>query len=166
MKVFRYRHRRIGMGMGLILLLASGAALNKLLTTALQYPFFWWFLVFYLPIVVYTLAFMLFSFHDMRITISAEGIEYRTAIFCIFSRWENIIRAEQGSVSWFGTRHLVLSQPVFKWDRWFGFNYRFSPFQKRFLERFRRQIPLGPWIWEDNEVLEQLIDQHAPHILL
>ena len=149
-----------------ILLLVTGAALNNLVTLAVKFPSFWWLVVFYLPIVVYILAFLLFSFHDMRITISEEGITYQTAIYSVSARWENIIRAEQGSIFWFFTRHLVLSQPTFKWDPWFGFNYRYSPFRKRFLERFRRQIPLGPWIWEHNDILEQLINDYAPHILL
>jgi hypothetical protein len=154
------------MGLVFLLTLAAGAALNELLRLALQFPSFWWLLFFYLPLVVYTLAFTLFSFHELRITISEAGIEYRTAAYRIFSRWENLIRAEQASVTWAGSRQLVLSQPTLEWDPWFGYNYRFSPFRKQFLQRFRRTIPIGPLVWENNDVLEQLIDQYAPHILL
>ena len=166
MNVFRYRHRRAGTGLVILLTLAAGAALNRLLMIALQFPIFWWLLFFYLPILVYTLAFTLFSFVELRITVSEAGIEYRTAAYTIFSRWENLIRAEQASVTWSGTRQLVLSQPEFEWDRWCGFNYRFSPFRKRFLNRFRRKIPIGPLVWDDNDLIEQLIDFYAPHILL
>ena len=166
MKIFHYRHRHLGLGLVAIALLVASASLNVLVSTALKIPVFWWALAFYLPVVIYVLAFLLFSIFELRITLSAEGITYHTAIYSLTARWENIIRAEQGSFYGFSIRTLVISQPAFQWDPWFGFNYRYSPFRKRFLKRFRRRIPIGSWIWEDNRTLEQLINQHAPHILL
>ena len=141
-------------------------SLTSLVSMILRHPSFWWTLAIYLPVIIYVLAFYFYSIYDQQISLSAEGLMYKTALFTLAARWEHILRVESTGTSRWGTRYLVLSQPEFRWDPWFGLNVRYSPFRGVFLKRHGRRIPLGPLCWENNAELERLIDHYAPQILL
>lgn len=126
-------------------------------------PSFAPFLIIFIPVAIYSIAYY-YALTDTCVITSEAGIEYKRPEFSIVAAWSQIKSLKHNPIlSIFGVNHyLLLEAPTISYTKWLGSAYKFQLGHILFRGQQKR-IPIGK-MWESSKELENEIRTKVPSL--